>query len=188
MSLGDDPLSTLAPGSSRIFLATFSAGHGAAEVILNRVVDAADMRLEGLLSCDSYYVANASKPPKPGFAAWLQWILDSPRGRRAWFTTSSTGGPGYLSASASFMKLAKFLGMGLQTSSPRSMPEPLFFRKRSPVLWFDYGDKFKHVEHATKLARLALPAMFQPEEGPHQMTGLAFLGLVFLFAAYMRKG
>lgn len=162
LGLGSDPLTALAPGAERVILAGFSAAHGATEVILEKVVARQDRRLRGLLACDSYYVANGNTTPKPGHLAWLREIIAARDGRKAWFTTSSYDGPGYLSARDSFEMLASRLDMGLADARriAPTMPEPYLTWKAGPVVWFDYEQKFTHTEHATKLASIALKDWF----------------------------
>lgn len=190
LDLGNDPLTALAPGADNIILAGFSAAHGASEVILEKVATNRDKRLRALLAVDSYYVSNTNTTPKPGHTHWLREIIAARDGRKAWFTTSTYDGPGYLSARDSFDMLADNIGMELADARivAPEMPEPYLAWKKGPVLWLNYEQKFTHTEHATKLAPQALKSWLShglEEPAPRSSgawSGLALIGL--LFAAY----
>lgn len=155
LSLGPDPLSTLAPGASRVLLCGFSAAHGAHEVILARAAATQDMRLIGVLGADAYYTSHESAAtPKPGHLAWLSWVLKAPRGRFAVFTTSDyEGGAEHPSPSsgASFAALADALHLAPR-AHPIGVPPPELTGGRGPVRWCHYGKTLEHVQHATEVA------------------------------------
>lgn len=155
-SLGNDPLTALAPGAKEIIIASFSAGHGAVEVILRETAGRNDGRIRGLLACDSYYVATGNKEPKPGFLAWSRLALD--RGLPAWFTTSGFAGPNHPSASESIKPLVEALDLQPVDHRPVGMPEAEQVLGRGSIRWFDYGKRYSHKEHATMLAELGLRA------------------------------
>ena len=184
-SLGNNPISALAPGASEVILAGFSAAHGATEVILEKVAVNRDERLRAVVAADSYYVSTYNTTPKPGHLAWLREIIAARDGRRAIFTTSTFGGPGYLSARDSFDMLAANIGMELDdaaTCAPK-MPAPYLCWKKGPVLWLNYEHEFSHVQHATKLAGMGLSQVFadgigRAETPTNQGVGLLGLGLL----------
>ncbi len=191
-TLGNDPISALAPGASEVILASFSAGHGATEVILQKVATNDDDRLRAFLSCDSYYVSTTNTTPKPGHVAWLREIIRKDDGRKALFTTSSYDGPGYLSARDSFEMLSRNIHMELrdyQSVAPW-MPEPYLCHANGPVVWLNYENTFSHVEHATKLASITLDGWFRggpmfPKPASGGVGVLALLGL--LYAAFSKS-
>lgn len=193
-TLGADPLTALAPKADQIILAGFSAAHGATEVILEKVAVRQDKRLRGLLAVDSYYVNSANHTPKPGHLAWLRQIITARDGRKAWFTTSTFDGPGYLSARDSFAILADALDLRIGTGGllPVAMPPPYLARYRDPVLWLDYQQEFKHVEHATKLAPTALKywlTHFEERSNSRNdgFGGVALIGLLIAALAWSKS-
>lgn len=163
-TLGPDPLTRLAgPSARRIVLAGFSAAHGAFDVILGRAADMHDQRLVGLFAADAYYSAWNVSTPKLGYEAWLRIALE--RGLPAWLTVSTHHPASHPSASESIKPLVTALGLR-QTEPPsilsddrlvvgEQIPEPKAFGRGS-VQVLDYGASFKHAEHATRLAPVAL--------------------------------
>lgn len=184
LSLGDNPLTALGCRDEPVVLAGFSAAHGAHEVILGAVHARRDERLVGLFGFDAYYTS-FRKAPKPGHFAWLSWVQHDPRGRVATFTTSSHQGADHPSASVSFRPLAAALGMTPASLSPPFGTPPERGYAAGPLRWFDYGARYKHVEHATKLARPFVRAGLSgdapaPNTAPVTGSGgLPLLGLAF---------
>lgn len=178
-SFGDDPLGGLLSQHGRaaedfVLLASFSAGHGLLEYILNKH-GAYDPRISGVLAADSYYVSQAdanSLTPKPGFTAWGLRSIQT--GAPLWLTSSATAGPNYPSCSESILGLSTVLQLTAR-EPPKEMPRPGGCKGRAGpegdggVYWLDYGAKYPHVKHATSLAPVALTAWLSdvgPIQGP----------------------
>lgn len=186
MTLGLDPLSELGVGPSEpCVMAGFSAAHGAHEPILARVTLRRDARLVGLFGFDAYYTSWI-KTPKPGHLAWLSWVRDEPLGRVATFTTSSHAGADHPSATASFRPLATMLDMRPSAHVPPFGHRPERASELGSIRWYEYGLSYKHVEHATVLARqfvgeaLRVPAAPAPTRAPAATSSVPVLPLALL--------
>ncbi len=75
---------------------------------------------------------------------------------------------------------------------PPGLPNPVWAHESTPVLWLDYGFKYKHVEHATQLAPAALRAAFMnggmKAAGSKGEGALLLLGLAGLFYLVTKIG
>lgn len=155
LSLGPDPLGRIAPNFDAVIVASFSAGHGASDVILERCAALGDDRLSGYLGADSYYLDSLASPPKPGHLAFGACAAHD--GRPFWLTTSTHPNQARPSASACVASLSDALRLR-RMRVPPSMPPGASAHGRGGALWLDYGATFAHPEHATVLAPMALDA------------------------------
>lgn len=189
--IGGDIFEHYAPGSGRIVLGSFSAGHGALEWIFNQL--GGDKRIAGVCCADSYYVDDAalkSKTVKPGYLRQAQNAVAG--GPPFLMMSSTTGGPGYASSSAATKLLADKLGA---TTTDSEIPKTY---GAGNFVWTDQGDQWTHKEHAL----IGLPEMLNhavrfedarttpaPAPGPSTASdsSMMTLGLVGL-AAYFALG
>lgn len=184
LSLGADPLTHIAPDAEQFILMTFSAGHGAADVILSRVAATNDPRLSGVIAVDSYYTNTAHDPPKPGFFAFGE--LAARDMRPFWITTSTSPNQARPSASECIVPLAHALRLR-PVRAPPDMPRPVAAFGRGGVKWLDYRDLFTHRDHARLLAPAALGA-WPREPRPRGLEALLpLVPLVALAVRFLRR-
>ncbi len=170
--INGDILEHYAPGSGRIVIGSFSAGHGALEWIFAQ--HGGDKRIAGVCCGDSYYISDEAFKAgqvKPGY---LRQTTVAAQGGPPFLMMSSTnGGPGYVSSSQATSLLAKKLGA---TTTDQQIPKTY---TKGHFYWTDMGSEWTHVRHAT----LGLPEMINhattyEDKGRIQESGNQALGRI----------
>lgn len=133
---------------SAVALVGFSAAHGLFESLL-RGPDAG--RVVVLHAADAYYTGPGLEV-KRGYHALLERAGSG--NALAILTTSNIAGPAYPSGAAAVEKLVADLDLDALELADDALLVPERVQGRAGIVWADYGGKFKHPEHATKLAPL----------------------------------
>ena len=152
------------PAPDRIAMASFSAGHGLIEVTCQEPASLSQLR--AICACDSYYVGTQGQI-KPGYKAACERAVAGDM--LVILTTGASGGllpngKPFPSSREAFAPLADELAL---TEIPwpeqaGNVPAPERLRGRGLCFWLDYGKRFKHEEHALKIAPAVMTAMVAP--------------------------
>ena len=157
-SLGSDPLGALmakAGSPEHAVLASFSAGHGLLDPLLN--ANAGDPRIQGVYAADSYYGLDV----KPGYKRQADAaIAAGPNGPPFWLSTSSAKGGVTIHSGSESMAVFAGAEALVDVDPPTGMPKPVTSKGLGSCLWLDYQALYAHQEHATLLCPTALNLWF----------------------------
>jgi hypothetical protein len=148
----------------RIAMASFSAGHGLIETVCKEAASLS--QLAAVCACDSYYVAKQGDI-KAGYRAACERAVAGEM--LVILTTGASGGmlpdkKPFPSSREAFAPLADELGLS-EIAWPEqagNVPAPERLLGRGLCFWLDYDARFKHVEHALKIAPAVIGAMVSP--------------------------
>lgn len=143
-------------GYNRIFLGSFSAGHGLSNILLSDP-ESAD-RITGFGAFDSYYTG-PTPGLKKGYLAFAN-LAASGDGHLMWTSCSGIPDRKWLSCEDSIKPLLDAISPSDDTLPPdlaERLKPPEYFVSKYGFLHAFYGMTYKHAEHATVVA----PAVFE---------------------------
>lgn len=166
-----------------VTLAGFSAAHGLIESLL-RGPEAG--RVDVLLAADAYYTSPGFEL-KRGYRAHVERAAQGQA--LAILTASGTAGPTYPSGADAIRKSGLFAGLDAGPATlPPGIPEADAVQRAGAAMFCDYGRRYAHGQHATKLAPLFVTHLVTPflnrggappndTSDPAALAALAALGL-----------
>lgn len=163
-------------GYAKVILASFSAGHGLADLMLQDA-ESRD-RISAVCACDSYYTGQGPALKK-GYYAFSK--MAAAGDKMAWFSVSSFPGSGYISSGDAIKPLLDAIkpeADSLPGDLSDHLKAPLYCVRQSGFAAAAFGSGYKHVEHATVVAPAVLGGWISPTlHAMLPMGTLARLGL-----------